>query len=148
MTDSTNPTNPTLEGNVAKVQSISTRLMVLIAEEYEGERPDLVLLGVIDTAVKVVRLFNAEGTTVEALDALMVVVKQMRDGEAAAIPCNQEGCTNSATHSYVWPTDGATKHSCAIHTQKAVQVGHVLGYEIRATPLLKLPELELEEMGG
>jgi hypothetical protein len=137
-----------IEENVNKVQSISTALLAMVAEEYEGERPDFVLLGLLDACVKVTRLFKPEASTLECCNSVLEVLTNIRNGEATAVPCNQVGCEEKATHWYVWPTDGARKESCAKHTQKAVETLHVLGFELQAHPLIPQPDSDTESMGG
>jgi hypothetical protein len=133
--------------NIDKVQAMSKAIMAAIADEFEGERPDLVLLAVLDVSIKVVRLFNPDGTTVECCDAVLEVMKNIREGEAVAIPCNQNGCKAMATHWYVWPTDGKRKDSCAVHTQKAIETLHVMGFELQAHLIMPV-EGTSESMGG
>jgi hypothetical protein len=136
-----------LQTNVDKVQAISAALLKFLVESYPDERPDIGLMGILDGAVRFVRLFNPEGTSIEAIDSIADVLRQMKEGEAKVlIPCNQNGCEEPATHWYVWPTDGERKHSCAVHTQKAVSLAHVLGYEVRAQPMVTQPDPE--PMGG
>ncbi len=140
----------TIKLNADKVKAVSKRLFEVLTDEFEEERPDIALMGILDAALMIVQVFNPEGGTVENLDSIMDVIQQMRVGEAK---CNQKGCEDPATHWYVWPTDGERKNSCAKHTQAAVTIGHTLGYAIQAHPFRVSPSLVKtdappESMGG
>jgi len=138
-----------VQENVDKVQGLSTALVRLLGEEFPDERPDIAILGLLDAGVKLVRMFNPKGDSVEACDALLDILRQVRDGEAKAIPCNQSGCTEKAFAWYVWPTDGERKYSCAKHTQKAIETAYVLGFAVKANRLIAIEgEGSPESMGG
>ena len=148
MTDEVKTREEELQANTTIVQGLSSGLTAFVVSEFEGVRPDFVLLAVLDTAFKVVRLFNPKGSTVECCDSVIEVMKQIRDGEAKAIPCNQTGCGKMADGWYVWPTDGERKFSCFLHMQKAIEVAYTLGFMVKANRLFPATVTDTESMGG
>lgn len=71
--------------DIEKVQGLSTRLLEVVLREFPGEQPDVVLVGLIDTAIKCAKVTGISNTTVQACELLLLTITNICIAECANV---------------------------------------------------------------